>query len=705
MRITSSSYYNNIYGENNKLNRQLFDVNKQISSGQVIQYSHENPEVFIDTMRLDDEITTLTQIKKSSESAFKFSTQTDTVIGEIVSALESLKVKLVNAANDTNSEASLYAISKEMRGLENHLKNLANSSVGGAFLFSGTAVNQKPITNDGEYLGNDYDLKTSLGSGVRQKYNISGSDLFLGNESSIARSIATNISQYSMSDLYPHIMQTGNVSQNDSKKTVITADSTIRDLMGDTDADATNDPMRTAYFYIQGTRHNGETFKQKIDLKMGATVDDLLQEISDAFGKDQVLVSLDHEGHIQVDDRTEGSSKLNFHIVGAVDFNSDGIDDADTVDLKTLQNGTTDFNKIADGSKGLYIKEFVKSNLTSSDPNATIEGLQFDQFNFDKKGSKLFSNTAQIVKDTNAYATAENKLVDVSGMESVDGRVMSLTGKNIFGASYDISILLGTPSSFTDNLTGQKYTIYGTNYDDTLGTIPNTKESNEGIPSKADEVTYRQLMDIANMALTGSLPLTIDDPVAYDKAIENANSYGEVNLSSSGKIFFEDYFQTNTKAEIALYDTTTDSFFPPLIKGNALSFQSNNAVTLRDPKKDFFAEIDEMIKSVEEGKKYPDGTDPKNPRNIGIQNSIQRIDDLMDHVSRLQSEAGSYSQILQMTSERTDLLIISTTKLQSEVLDTDIAEASMRMQQLTLNYQALLSNISKVSKLSLVNYL
>ena len=100
MRVTSTSYYNNIYGENNKLNQQLFDVNKQISSGQKIQYAHENPGVFIDTLRLDDEITTLTQTKNSTESAYKMSTQTDTTIGDIVKTLESMKVKLINAAND-----------------------------------------------------------------------------------------------------------------------------------------------------------------------------------------------------------------------------------------------------------------------------------------------------------------------------------------------------------------------------------------------------------------------------------------------------------------------------------------------------------------------------------------------------------------------------------------------------------------------------
>ena len=81
MRVTSTSYFNNIYGENNKLNQQLFDVNKQIASGQKIQYAHEDPGVFIDTLRLDNEMTTLSQIKDSAQNAYKVSTQTDTTIG------------------------------------------------------------------------------------------------------------------------------------------------------------------------------------------------------------------------------------------------------------------------------------------------------------------------------------------------------------------------------------------------------------------------------------------------------------------------------------------------------------------------------------------------------------------------------------------------------------------------------------------------
>jgi len=210
--------------------------------------------------------------------------------------------------------------------------------------------------------------------------------------------------------------------------------------------------------------------------------------------------------------------------------------------------------------------------------------------------------------------------------------------------------------------------------------------------STTADFNYQQLMDIINMAITGETDL--------------ATSYhlGKTSLSDDGKIVFQDLSPvTKTNATLAIYDASSSDY--AVTDGSALTFNANNALTIRDPKTDFFTQIEEMIRSVEEGKKHTDGSDNIDPRNLGIQNSIQMMDDLSDHVSRLQTEAGSYSQVLQLSSDRTDMLILSTKTLQSDVIDTDIAEATLRMQQLNLNYQAMLSSISKVSQLSLVNYL
>jgi flagellar hook-associated protein 3 FlgL len=60
MRVTTSMYYKSLYGTNNsKLSESLFDVNKQIASGLKIQYAKDDVRIFAETMRLDNELSTL----------------------------------------------------------------------------------------------------------------------------------------------------------------------------------------------------------------------------------------------------------------------------------------------------------------------------------------------------------------------------------------------------------------------------------------------------------------------------------------------------------------------------------------------------------------------------------------------------------------------------------------------------------------------
>ncbi|KFN39010.1 MAG: hypothetical protein JU82_09095 [Sulfuricurvum sp. MLSB] len=679
MRVISSSYYNNIYGENSKVNRQLFDVTKQISSGLKIKYAHDDPSVFIDTLRLDDEIATLTQTKNSTQNGYKFSTQTDSTIGSIVEKLEQVKVKLINAANEIHSDTSLQAIAKELRGLQTNLIALGNSSIGGQYLFSGTATSTKPVGANGVYQGNDSDLVSFIGTGLTQKYNLTGAQLFLGEEKVINRTVTTNIAHT-------------NFNQTSS----ITPESTIHDLMGD-DGDAVGE---LSYFYISGTRTDGTAFKSAIEMDPTETVQDLMNRIALAYDPnqttptgDQIGISINSAGQIEIIDKMEGSSKLDFHMVGAVDFSGGAA--ANVTDIDLLQAGTTDISTI--GVNPLFIKEFTKSGFTTPTGTLnTIDGINYDRTNFVKDGASLLSNVPQIVKSDNSIAQPTTKLVDVAGGTTLIGTTLKLQGTNINGVAYDLQINLAAASTVSGTVGGVGITGFNIYDADTART-----------PANADTMTYQQLLDVVNMAVSGSMPAA-NSAVAYDAAITTANSRSSATIDYAGRLVVKDKLFTDTQASVSIYDNTSDTYpatDTTTDTGSSLIFNANSALTVRDPKTDFYARLEEMIQSVEQGKYKADGTDGGDPRNIGIQHAIAMIDDLSEHTTRMQTEAGTYSQTLLAASERTDMLILSTTTLRSDVIDTDIAEATLRMQQLQLNYQAMLSSISKVSQLSLVNYL
>ncbi|WP_304543823.1 flagellar biosynthesis protein FlgL [Sulfurimonas microaerophilic] len=694
MRVTPSMYYNSIYQKNNSnLNKELFDVNKQISSGLKIQYAQEDVPVFAQTMRLDNEITILSQVKLSTENGYKVANQTDSIMNEFSDLMNRFRTLLIQASNDTNDETARNSIASELRGIEKNLRSLANTSINGKYLFSGSALDVQPIDDNGIYQGNGDRLDAFVGSNNKQQFNMSGVDLFLGENTSVNRQITTNVGNANLLIKYPALQ----ASAADGE--TLSASSDMRQFMGDTDNSSV--PANTYYFYMRGTKSDGTSFSSKISLTDNDKVSDLLDEIGKLYGntgaKQVVSVSLNSTGEIVIQDKINGSSNIDFHMVGAVDFSGGVAADVTTVDA--LDSGESSFDNIMNATStaanpNLFVKEFTKSGFTSASGAPTnIEGLVYDRTSFSVEGSTISSNVPQIIKDTNAFAEPATKLSEVFDLSkgtagTLDGTKLRLTGTMIDGVNpYDITINLDSAgSTFVDNIGGNTYSIFNM---DTAGRAA----------TDADEVTYQQLLDVVNMAVTNNLPAGATD-ADYDTAIADSRLSGDSYLSYDGKIAFKDLTNGNTQATMALHDVNSGDF---TADPSVITFNSNNTLTVRDPKNDFFKSLDEMIQSVEEYKINPDAT-TGTERNLGMENSIARMDALQDHFFSMHARVGAQSNTLDQSLQRAQVLDVTTQTLRSSVIDTDLAEASLRLQQLTINYQAMLSTVGKVSELSLVNY-
>ena len=673
MRVTSSMYYKNLYSHSNsKINKQLFDVNKQIASGLKIQYASDNVSTFTETMQLDNEMTAIGQVIKSTQSAYKVSDQSDVILSEFTGSLSRMRTLLVSAANGTNDSDSLDAIAGELRGIEKNLKTLSNTSMNGEYLFSGSKVTVKPISEDGSYNGDDLPLNAFLGSRNQQQYNITGAQLFLGEESLTNREISTNVVQ----------------KANDGSE--ITGSTTMDELMGSVPSG------RKHNFYLRGTQSDGTAINQKIQLDGNINVDALLNSIGNAYGNtgavDLVNVSMNSNGQITVFDKLNGSSKLDFHLVGASDFGGSDESDVTKIDDLFTNGGVTDYDTASTTAPNLYIREFNKSGFISATGTPSIEGLVYDRTMFNVSGNKLSSNIAQVEKNTNIFASQSTKLIDVASGSTLDAKQLILSGTDINGTAINVEIDLNSTanggSTFSLDGGATNYNIYD------MGS-PRTAVD-------ADSMTYKQLLDVMNMSITGNLPTSTNDETKYDDAIRVADENGSAYLTKDGKIAFDDLQFNTTKATISLYDSNSGDFTTG--KASVLTFNANNSLTIRDPKTDFFKTIDSIIKSVEEHKLYPDSSNG-DARNVGIENALSMLSGVEDHIFRTQAVAGSNSNILTTALDRSSLLEVSTMSLRSSVVDTDLAETSLKLTQLNLNYQSMLSTVNKVSKLSLVNYL
>ncbi len=396
MRVTFGSKYNQMNNYQNALQNKINDANTQIASGLKIRYGYQNSDINNQNLKFQYEENTLDQGIDVAQNAYTSTLNTDKALQEFSKTMEAFKTKLIQSANDVHSETSRAAIANDLERLREHMMNVANTSIGGEFLFGGSKVDRPPIDSEGKYHGNGEDLNALISSDNLVPYNISGQDLFLGADKDKHKLITTNIKLLNQNKLHPDVMDALEHSSL-PEEVFIKPNDTLRELIGDNDKDPTNDPKE--FFYLQGVRPDGSSFKEKFALdkayqnKESATkVSDLLDKIAHAYGNTSqnkvVDVSLNNWGQIEIKNLTPGSENLDFHLISS---------DGDFDDLDALR------------SSGKRVTEYVKSAFVTDRSLSQVKAVP-NMYN-----PKALEIPSVFVTKDNVLANKNTKLSEIFG--------------------------------------------------------------------------------------------------------------------------------------------------------------------------------------------------------------------------------------------------------------------------------------------------
>ncbi|GAA9542135.1 flagellar hook-associated protein FlgL [Helicobacter pylori] len=396
MRVTFGSKYNQMNNYQNTLQNKINDANTQIASGLKIRYGYQNSNINNQNLKFQYEENTLDQGIDVAQNAYTSTLNTDKALQEFSKTMETFKTKLIQSANDMHSETSRAAIANDLERLREHMMNVANTSIGGEFLFGGSKVDRPPIDSEGKYHGNGEDLNALVSSDNLVPYNISGQDLFLGADKDKHKLITTNIKLLNQNKLHPDVMDALEHSSLPEEVFIKPSD-TLRELIGDNDKDPTNDPKE--FFYLQGIRSDGSSFKEKFALskayqnKESATkVSDLLDKIAHAYGNTSqnkvVDVSLNNWGQIEIKNLTPGSENLDFHLISS---------DGDFDDLDALR------------SSSKRVTEYVKSAFVTDRSLSQVKAVP-NMYN-----PKTLEIPSVFVTKDNVLANKNTKLSEIFG--------------------------------------------------------------------------------------------------------------------------------------------------------------------------------------------------------------------------------------------------------------------------------------------------
>ncbi|QYH03459.1 flagellar hook-associated protein FlgL [Campylobacter lari] len=738
MRISNQyNYYTSIqnYTDGQSL---LNKYNLQLQTGQLIQHSWENANVYINGSRLEYEMANIGQIIQGTQAAQEMAKNTDTALKNITELLEKFKTLLTKAASDGNSQESREAIAKELKLVRDSIVNIANTSINGQYLFAGSNSANMPFDKYGNYTGNKDNIFVVSGAGTQIPYNIPGWDLFFKPDSNINKIISTNVS---FTDArYP------------DKKEFLTGESKFSHLIGqnyvqngkldpDKNFEDSYDeklPFPHSSMYIQGVRPDGTSFKATLDIDPDAKIEDVLENIGKLYGNTEgnevVKVALNDSGQIEIKSLKDGSSSLDFHAVAMTPqlqdaeqikdlseaAKAEGISMEDVTNriMQAAHGGDLNNTKspvtiTVDGKQftvDIYKTDFIKSNINGNKTN----GADFD-VPFEKDGNTVFGNVSQVIKGTSEYATDSTKLSEVvaNADGSMDGQQLQMEITSKSGQKYNVTINLGDSTVSYVDQNGQtiSFPITHSQYNEATGT-------SVGMQTRPEDITYGQLNDIIGMFASDNVPtatinanpngtINNNDFQTIQQDIADSKGFVEVSMDYKGRISITDKFSTNTNIGLTIKDSNSNSGFPPageVSNGSGFVFSANNSLTIDEPNIDLIKDLDEMIDAVLKGNMRAD-SEGSDPRNTGLQGALEKIDHLQDHVRKMQTTIGAYTNNIEETNKRMTFLNVNVASIKSGVTDADYGQTYMQFMQTMVSYQAMLSATSKISQMSLLNYL
>ncbi|EAI5356936.1 flagellar hook-associated protein FlgL [Campylobacter upsaliensis] len=750
MRVTNKLNFTNSIQNTMSGASALNKLSMQLSSGMKIQDSYEDASIYIDNTRLEYELKTLEQIKEATSSAKEMTSNSMKALQDMVKLLENFKVKVTQAASDSNSQTSREAIAKELEKIKEQIVQLANTSINGQYLFAGAQLNHKPFDSKGNYFGDKNNVNVVTGAGTESPYNIPGFDLFFKADGDYQKQITTN---ESFTD------NRYDLSKDPSKKQYLKGDNLWQDLIGlgyvkdkkleidkDFDQKDTRLDFPPTTLYVQGVKPDGQSFKSAVLVNPTDKMEDVLEKIGNLYGNTAtekvVDVTINDSGQIQIRDLKEGNNKLDFH---AVAYTPQFDDKTEMQEIETAMQAAQPplskddlTNLVMEAAIGnpagpitdlqspvqvtingqqfeidLHQTDFINSKMTDSAGNAT-NGADYDNTFFEKHGNSVIGNVSQVIQGTNAYATDDTKLSEVMSGNAMDS-TLNLTVNSKGGNTYNVTVnLQNSTVSFPDPANpGQTITFPITHTNPTTG--------NNGVVTPPNEITYRQINDIIGMFASDQVPTQTITPnngqitnAQYDtlqKLMSDSKSTVNVTMDYRGRISVTDKLSTGTNIGVSLSDSQSGQFPQPpynhtanQVAGPDFSFNANNSLVIDEPNVDVIKDLDLMIEAVLSGNMRANA-DGDNPRNTGMQGALERLDHLSDHINKLNTTMGAYHNNIDNVNTRVTFLGVNVQTLKTKVNDADYGETLMNLMQTQLAYQASMKATTTISQLSLLNYM
>jgi len=172
MRVATRSLYQGMQQRIQRLSGDLKRLNEQIATGKKILRPSDDPFSMVDVMQVKTSTAQLEQYSRNMESARPWLSMEESALSQAIDLIGQARELTIQMANSTQNAETRAMAATEVDGLINQAISLANSQVGGRYIFAGYSTSTAPFTrvtvggiDTAQYNGDTNTFQTLIGKG------------------------------------------------------------------------------------------------------------------------------------------------------------------------------------------------------------------------------------------------------------------------------------------------------------------------------------------------------------------------------------------------------------------------------------------------------------------------------------------------------------------------------------------------------------
>lgn len=180
MRVTDKMTQAQVLTNIQKNRSELANLQNQAATMKRVNKPSDDPVAAARILSNRTENKNLEQFDKNINHAKMFLESTESTLQTIGDNLIRAKELAIQAANDTNDSSARRMIGSELEEIYKSLVSASNQRIGERFLFAGHQSLTEPFSQDGQYRGDDGEMKIQSHKGNFVPMNLPGDRVFLG---------------------------------------------------------------------------------------------------------------------------------------------------------------------------------------------------------------------------------------------------------------------------------------------------------------------------------------------------------------------------------------------------------------------------------------------------------------------------------------------------------------------------------------------